>query len=137
MLGYRRLAMAGGHYHPGPKEAKGECLVSPMRRGKMEKRLLGRWFSLGEHLPPKYTNSNRVANSRRKWRGNTPASLSSYPLIFCWCFHLSEPNQKSGVREPQGLICRGQLPSRVGQIETDQHNPPFTTLMLDISCIGN
>ena len=60
-----------------------------------------------------------------------------YPLIFCWCFHLSEPNRKSGVREPQGLICRGQLPSRAGQMETDQHNPPFTTLMLDIRCTGN
>lgn len=76
-----------------------------------------------------YINQNRVAKSRRKWRRNTPASLSSQLLGTSWCHPLSE--LKVWWLEPQCLICGSQLPGRAGQgrcwrtMETDQHNPPF------------
>lgn len=118
-------------------------LLSPVRRGGMEKRLSGWRLRPGECLPshlcvPQHTQ-NRVAKSRRKWRRNTSAFPSSQPLITSWCLSLSELKiwcQWSPV-EPRWLICRGLLSDRAGQVVEGKWRLTstislFTKLMLDV-----
>lgn len=41
MLGYRRLAMAGGHYHPGLKRLKDRVFSEPNEKRKDGKEAIG------------------------------------------------------------------------------------------------